>query len=67
MPSTPDLRREQIKLQVALLTPLVHVKGYAAPELVAAVEKARLLIERAEAFGEAPPGMSAVLPNPEIA
>ena len=26
------MRREQIKLQVALITPLIHVKGYAAPE-----------------------------------
>jgi len=28
--STPALRREQISLQVALITPLIHVKGYAA-------------------------------------
>ena len=27
----PRMRREQIKLQVALTTPLIHVKGYAAP------------------------------------
>ena len=32
LPATPALRREQIKLQVALITPLIHVKGYAAPE-----------------------------------
>jgi predicted ATPase/class 3 adenylate cyclase len=32
LPHTPALRREQIKLQVALITPLIHVKGYAAPE-----------------------------------
>ena len=37
LPSTPALRREQIKLQVALITPLIHVKGYAAPETKAAV------------------------------
>jgi predicted ATPase len=49
---TPALRREQIKLQVALITPLIHVKGYAAPETKAAVERARLLIEQAEALGE---------------
>ena len=30
LPGTPALRREQIKLQVALITPLIHVKGYAA-------------------------------------
>jgi class 3 adenylate cyclase/predicted ATPase len=54
LPSTPALRREQIKLQVSLITPLVHVKGYAAPETKAAVEKARRLIEQAEALGERP-------------
>ena len=32
LPATPALRREQIKLQVALITPLIHVKGFAAPE-----------------------------------
>ena len=54
LPSTPALRRDQIKLQVALITPLVHVKGYAAPETKAAIEQARLLIEQAEALGEPP-------------
>ena len=44
LPSTPALRREQINLQVALITPLMHVKGYAAPETKAAGERARLLI-----------------------
>ena len=44
----------EIKLQVALITPLVHVKGYAAPEAKAAAEKARLLIEHAETLGEPP-------------
>src|SRR6202035_5733550 len=52
LPATPALRREQIKLQVALITPLIHVKGYAAPDTKAAVERARLLIEQAEALGE---------------
>ena len=52
--STPALRREQIKLQVALITPLLHVKGFAAPAAKAAVERARLLIEQAEAIGEPP-------------
>jgi predicted ATPase len=32
LPVTPTLRREEIELQVALLTPLIHVKGYAAFE-----------------------------------
>ena len=52
LPGTPALRREQIKLQVALITPLLHVKGQAAPETKAAVERAHLLIEQAEALGE---------------
>jgi hypothetical protein len=34
---------------VALITPLIHVRGYAAPETKAAIERARLLIEQAEA------------------
>jgi class 3 adenylate cyclase/predicted ATPase len=54
LPSTPALRREQIKFQVALITPLIHVKGYAASETKAAAEQARLLIEQAEALGEPP-------------
>ena len=52
LPSTPALRRKQIELQVALITPLLHVKGYAAPETKAAVKRAQLLIEQAEARGE---------------
>ena len=54
LPATPALRREQIKLQVALITPLMHVKGFAARETKATVERARLLIEQAEALGEPP-------------
>jgi predicted ATPase len=54
LPATPALRREQIALQVALLNPLQYVKGYAAPETKKAVERARLLIEQAEALGESP-------------
>ena len=52
--ATPALRREQIKLQVALITPLIHTKGYSAPETKAAAERARLLIEQAERLGEPP-------------
>ena len=52
LPTTPALRRDQIKLQVALITPLMHLKGHAAPETKAAVERARSLIEQAEALGE---------------
>jgi predicted ATPase len=54
LPTTPALRHEEIKLQVALITPLIHVKGYAAPETKAAAERARLLIEQAEALGQPP-------------
>ena len=54
LPPTPALRQEEIKLQVALITPLLPIKGYAAPETKAAVERARLLIEQAEALGEPP-------------
>jgi class 3 adenylate cyclase/predicted ATPase len=52
LPATPVLRRDEIKLQAALITPLLHVKGFAAPEAKAAAERARMLIEQAEAFGE---------------
>ena len=54
LPATGVLRREQITLQVALIHPLMHVKGYTAPETTAAAERARLLIEQAEALGEPP-------------
>ena len=50
----PALRREEIKLQVALIAPLLHVKGYTAAETKAAAKRARVLIEQAEALGEAP-------------
>ena len=53
LPGTAALRRQQIELQVALITPLVHVKGYSAPEAKAAVEQARLLLAQADALGEA--------------
>ena len=54
LPATTALRREEIKLEVALINPLLHVKGYAAPETKAAAERARLLMEQAEALGEPP-------------
>jgi hypothetical protein len=52
LPGTPDLRREQIKLQVMLITPLLHIKGLASPEAKAATERARLLTEQAVSLGE---------------
>ena len=55
LPGTPALRREQIKFQVALVNPLMHIKGYAAAETKTALGQARSLIEQAEALGE-PPG-----------
>ena len=52
LPVTPALRREAIRLQVALIHPLMHVKGYAAPETKATAETANLLIAQAVAAGE---------------
>jgi predicted ATPase len=54
LPPTPALRRDEINLQVAIITPLMHIKGMVAPETKAAEERARLLIEQAEALGEPP-------------
>jgi predicted ATPase len=54
LPSTQALRREEINLQVALITPLMHFRGYGAPETKAAALRARTLVEQAEARGEAP-------------
>ena len=54
LPGTPALRREEVKLQVALIGPLIHVKGHAAPETKAAAERAQKLLEKAEALGEPP-------------
>ncbi len=54
LPPTRALRREEIRFQVALITPLIHIQGYTAPETKAAAERAHLLIERAEALGEPP-------------
>ena len=52
LPASPALRSQQIKLQVALITPLMHLKGHAAPETKAVLERARFLIEQSEAVGE---------------
>ena len=54
LPATPALRHYQIELHADLIAPLIHVKGHAALETKAAVEKARLLIEQADALGEPP-------------
>jgi predicted ATPase len=52
LPTTPALRREEIKLQLALIQPLHHTKGYTARETIDAVERARLLIERSQDLGD---------------
>src|SRR5262249_37081812 len=49
LPPTPALRREPIRLQVAITIPLT---AYAAPEHKAAAERTRRLIEQAESLGE---------------
>jgi tetratricopeptide (TPR) repeat protein len=54
LPGTPALRREEIKLQVALANALMHAKGYAAPETKIALDQALVLIEQAKALGEPP-------------
>jgi predicted ATPase/class 3 adenylate cyclase len=54
LPSTAALRRQQIKLQLACVNALMYTKGYAASETKAAVEQARLYIERAGTLGEPP-------------
>jgi class 3 adenylate cyclase/predicted ATPase len=54
LPGTPALRRDEITFQVAQINTLFNFKGYAAAETKAAVERARLLIEQAEALREPP-------------
>ena len=61
LPTTALLRREEIKLQVALASALFHVKGYTSPETIAAFERADALIEQADALGEHPEGEDALL------
>lgn len=52
LPPSPALRREQIKLQVALSNALMHAKGSAAPETKASLAQAHAWIEQVEALGE---------------
>jgi hypothetical protein len=61
LPTTPALRRERIKLQVALSQTLGQVRGFSAPETKSALERARLLIEQVEALGEPPVRLFSVL------
>jgi predicted ATPase len=53
LPTTPALRREQIKFQVALANAMMHTNGYAAPETKASLDQAHVFIEQAEALGDA--------------
>jgi predicted ATPase len=52
LPQTPALRREQIKLQIALANALMHTKGHASPDTRAALDQTRALIDLAETLGE---------------
>jgi class 3 adenylate cyclase/predicted ATPase len=52
LPASAATRRQEVTLQAALITPLIHVKGYAAPETKAAAERARVLVDEAERTGE---------------
>ena len=52
--ATPARRAERIELQVTVIAPLLWVKGHSSHEAKAATERARVLIEEAEALGEPP-------------
>ena len=48
------IRREQIKLQVALASTLYHVKGVSSPDAVRAYDHAIAMMDEAERLGEKP-------------
>ena len=52
--ATPALRREEIRLCIALANALMITKGFAAAETKSTLNRARSLIERAEELGERP-------------
>ena len=52
MPASAALRREQIKLRIALIEPIRATRGFAAPEAKAALSRARELVEVADKLGE---------------
>jgi len=54
LPATAALHRDQIRIQVMLINPLMHVKGWAAPETKKAAERANRLIDAAIDVGEPP-------------
>jgi predicted ATPase len=52
LPATPTLRRERIKLQLAVSNALMHVRGYAAPETRVSLDQASSLIKQVKELGE---------------
>ena len=48
LPETPALQREQMNTQVELAATLMHVKGFAAPETIAALDEANSRISQVE-------------------
>jgi predicted ATPase len=52
LPQTSALRQQDIKLRVAIINPLMWVKGLVAPETMAATQRARSAISQAEELGE---------------
>ena len=54
LPGTTARRGEQIRLQIELSNALLHTRGHASPETKASFDRARSLIEQAEALGEPP-------------
>jgi class 3 adenylate cyclase len=52
LPETPTLRREQTTFQIGLANAQMQTKGYAARDTKASLERARTMIQRAEALGE---------------
>jgi predicted ATPase len=54
LPGTSALRRDRIRLQIDLSNALIHTKGHASAETRASFDRARALIQEAEALGEQP-------------
>ena len=52
LPSTAELRKDEIEFQIALMHAIINLKGYEAPEAYEAAEKAQSLLERAESLGD---------------
>ena len=52
LPETAAIRRETLKLQAALASGLMLLKGYSSPDVIGAFETALSMIENAESLGE---------------